>query len=155
MPNKLFFHCVTQLVQAAVIISMAVSFHYAIKHLSSSDGYKEQREAAKRRLAQLKKDLGLVLDLNEFETMLAANVINPESIEISSDDISGMDELKDEVVRRVIVPMQMTSTYCTTLLKPAKGVLLYGVRPRHEDLLDLSPFSLNPPSPLPSKSTHA
>ena len=116
-----------QLVQAAVIISMAVSFHYAIKSFSLNDGYKEQKEAAKKRLAQMKKDLGLTLDLNEFETILAANVINPEKLEISSDDISGMDALKDEVVRRVIVPMQMTSTYCTTLLKPAKGVLLYGV----------------------------
>ena len=37
-----------------------------------------------------------------------------------------MDDLKDEVVRRVIVPMQMTNTFNTTLLKPAKGVLLYG-----------------------------
>ena len=97
---------------------MAVSFHFGVKHLLSSDRHREQKEAARRRLAQLKKDLGLILDLNEFESMLVSNVINPEALEISSDDISGMDSLKDEVVRRVIVPMKMTSTFCTTLLKP-------------------------------------
>lgn len=94
--------------------------------LSQLDPYKETKEMAKRRLKVIWQRLGRSLNLNEYEQMLAANVMNPDSIDVTFDDISGMDHMIQDMELKVLTPMLHPELYSTTLWKQTKGVLLYG-----------------------------
>eukprot|EP00877_Chromochloris_zofingiensis_P004093 jgi/Chrzof1/13685/Cz08g08040.t1 len=160
-------------VLSAAIGAAALMFTLRLA-MSYMDPYKEQRREAKRQAATLKKRLGRELDLNEFEMLLAASVMNPRLIDVSLDDIGGMDDVKAEMAAeqaevcaqmypivcffptsmghaqpnitswyyaagqpacvvysaaqrlKVLKPLTEPNTYCTTLWRPAKGVLFYG-----------------------------
>lgn len=58
--------------------------------------------------------------------LLAANVLNPRSIDVSLDDIGGLDHVKDDMRLKVLKPLSEPDTFCTTLWRPVKGVLFYG-----------------------------
>lgn len=58
--------------------------------------------------------------------LLAANVLNPRSIDVSLDDIGGLDHVKSEMRLKVLKPLSEPDTFCTTLWRPVKGVLFYG-----------------------------
>ena len=60
--------------QAIAVGGLVLTMKLALKFL---DPYREQREAAKKRAAFLHKSLGRRLDLNEYEQLLAAHVVNP------------------------------------------------------------------------------
>jgi len=111
------------LIQGIALGGLFLSMRMVLKYL---DPYKEQREQAKKRSAFLKQVLGRALDLNEFEQLLAANVINPAHIDTSVDDVCGLDGLVQELEMKVLMPMMHPNLYCTTLWKPTRGVLLYG-----------------------------
>ena len=112
-----------------------------VRHAASLSSYPSHhthhdQEAAKKKVALMKKRLGRDIELNEYEVMLAANVVNPLDITIGPDDICGLDELKHEVVRKIIVPMQQVTTFSTTLLKPVR---------LNPSISTLSPHHLEPP----------
>mmetsp|Transcript_2185 Transcript_2185/g.3592 ORF Transcript_2185/g.3592 Transcript_2185/m.3592 type:complete len:435 (-) Transcript_2185:462-1766(-) len=111
------------ILQAVAVGGLILSMRLAMKYL---DPYKEQREASKKRAALLSQMLGRHLVLNEFEQLLAANVVNPVSIDVNLSDVSGLDDLIQELELKVIMPMMQPNLYCTTLWKPTRGVLLYG-----------------------------
>ncbi|GFR47409.1 hypothetical protein Agub_g9126 [Astrephomene gubernaculifera] len=90
------------------------------------DPYREQREQAKKRSAFLKQHLGRSLDLNEYEQLLAAQVMNPDHIEVEMQDVSGLDSIVSDLETKVLFPLTRPELYRTTLWKQAKGVLLYG-----------------------------
>lgn len=54
---------------------------------------------AKKRAALVKQRLGRPLDLNEYEELLVANVINPADIDVSLEDVSGLDHIVQDLVR--------------------------------------------------------
>lgn len=66
----------------------------------------------------MKKKLGVSIELNEYEMMLAGSVVNPSEISVGPHDICGMEDLKREIVKKVIYPMQQPRDSHTTLLKP-------------------------------------
>ncbi|KAJ9506290.1 hypothetical protein QJQ45_000083 [Haematococcus lacustris] len=108
---------------AIALGGLALSMRMAMKYL---DPYREQRDQASKRIKFLRKMLGKQLDLNEYEQLLAVNVVNPAHIDESIDDISGLDDLIQELEMKVLMPMVEPELFCTTLFKPARGVLLYG-----------------------------
>jgi len=66
--------------------------------------------------------------LNEYEEIIATELILPEDIPSSFSDIGGMDEIINGIKQTVLVPLQF-SLYFTShnpLLSPPRGVLLYG-----------------------------
>jgi SpoVK/Ycf46/Vps4 family AAA+-type ATPase len=83
-------------------------------------------QKAKRRGEALSRRLGRKLVLNEFEQLLAANVLNPQLIDVSLDDVGGLDSCKAEIRTKVLRPLTEPGLYCTTLWRPVKGVLLFG-----------------------------
>jgi len=83
-------------------------------------------QQAKRRGDALSRRLGRKLVLNEFEQLLAANVLNPELIDVTLDDVGGLDAAKREIRTKVLRPLTEPGLYCTTLWRPVKGVLLFG-----------------------------
>ncbi|KAJ3577900.1 hypothetical protein NPX13_g2669 [Xylaria arbuscula] len=68
------------------------------------------------------------LALNEYESMVALEVVAPEDISVGFDDIGGLDDIIEEVKESVIYPLTMPHLYshAAPLLSAPSGVLLYG-----------------------------
>lgn len=68
------------------------------------------------------------LELNEYENMIALEVVPPEDISVGFDDIGGLDEIIEELKESVIYPLTMPQLYshAAPLLAAPSGVLLYG-----------------------------
>lgn len=66
-------------------------------------------------------------DLNEYELMIASNLVIPEDINVSWDDIAGLDSVVQEIKESVVYPIQHRELFRNAPLYQApKGVLLHG-----------------------------
>lgn len=90
---------------------------------NDSDDDSPRREG-KRGRGQKKKEL----TLNQYEQAVAMDVVAPEDIAVSFEDIGGLDEIIEELKESVIYPLTMPHLYASTssLLTAPSGVLLYG-----------------------------
>ncbi|KAI0152294.1 AAA-domain-containing protein [Hypoxylon sp. NC0597] len=68
------------------------------------------------------------LVLNEYENLVALEVVAPEDIPVGFDDIGGLEDIIEEVKESVIYPLTMPHLYshAAPLLSAPSGVLLYG-----------------------------
>lgn len=68
------------------------------------------------------------LQLNEYENMIAMDVVAPEDINVGFDAIGGLEDIIEEVKESVIYPLTMPHLYshAAPLLSAPSGVLLYG-----------------------------
>jgi len=66
--------------------------------------------------------------LTQYEQAIAMDVVAPEDIRVSFEDIGGLDHIIDELKESVIYPLTMPHLYASTssLLTAPSGVLLYG-----------------------------
>ncbi|KAL6717059.1 mitochondrial dynamin GTPase Msp1 [Lecanora helva] len=73
---------------------------------------------------QSKKDLVL----NQYEQMVAMDVVAPEDIPVTFDDIGGLNDIIDELKESVIYPLTIPQLYAhsSSLLSAPSGVLLWG-----------------------------
>ncbi|KAL8943489.1 MAG: hypothetical protein Q9216_001024 [Gyalolechia sp. 2 TL-2023] len=68
------------------------------------------------------------LTLNQYEQMIAMDVVAAEDIPVTFEDIGGLGDIIDELKESVIYPLTMPQLYARTssLLSAPSGVLLYG-----------------------------
>ncbi|GLA21935.1 AAA-domain-containing protein [Aspergillus phoenicis ATCC 13157] len=68
------------------------------------------------------------LVLNQYEQAIAMDVVAPDDIPVSFEDIGGLDDIIEELKESVIYPLTMPHLYASTssLLTAPSGVLLYG-----------------------------
>lgn len=68
------------------------------------------------------------LVLNEYENLVALEVVAPEDISVGFDDIGGLEGIIEELKESVIYPLTMPHLYshAAPLLSAPSGVLLYG-----------------------------
>jgi len=67
------------------------------------------------------------MDLNEYEMTIAAQLVDPDSIETSWNDIAGLEEIIDDIKATVILPLKSPEIFYNSELHQApKGVLLHG-----------------------------
>lgn len=67
------------------------------------------------------------VQLNEYERFVAADLVNPEDITVTFDDIGGLESIKQELRETVILQMKQPELFQRGLLKNTnKGVLFYG-----------------------------
>ncbi|KAI8938396.1 hypothetical protein NX059_004292 [Plenodomus lindquistii] len=68
------------------------------------------------------------LSLTTYEQTIAMEVVAPEEIPVSFDDIGGLDAIIEELKESVIYPLTMPHLYShsSSLLSAPSGVLLYG-----------------------------
>ncbi|KAK1357931.1 AAA domain-containing protein [Heracleum sosnowskyi] len=93
------------------------SIHYGIGILRSI-----QNESK-----NLKKSLKDVVTENEFEKKLLAEVIPPNDIGVTFEDIGALENVKDTLKELVMLPLQRPELFCKgQLTKPCKGILLFG-----------------------------
>ncbi|MED6207390.1 hypothetical protein PIB30_035383 [Stylosanthes scabra] len=75
----------------------------------------------------MKKSLKDVVTENEFEKRLLADVIPPNDIDVTFDDIGALENVKDTLKELVMLPLQRPELFCKgQLTKPCKGILLFG-----------------------------
>ncbi|GAV73866.1 AAA domain-containing protein [Cephalotus follicularis] len=75
----------------------------------------------------LKKSLKDVVTENEFEKKLLADVIPPNDIGVTFDDIGALENVKDTLKELVMLPLQRPELFGKgQLTKPCKGILLFG-----------------------------
>ncbi|CAM1511112.1 Fc.00g086250.m01.CDS01 [Cosmosporella sp. VM-42] len=68
------------------------------------------------------------LVLNEYENLIALEMVAPEDISVGFDDIGGLDSIIEELKESIIYPLTMPHLYshAAPLLSAPSGVLLYG-----------------------------
>lgn len=68
------------------------------------------------------------LELNEYESQVALEVVAPEDIPVGFDDIGGLEDIIEELKESIIYPLTMPHLYRHggALLAAPSGVLLYG-----------------------------
>ena len=66
--------------------------------------------------------------LNQYEQLIATEVVAPEDVAVSFQDIGGLDNVIQELRESVIYPLTMPHLYAqsSSLLSAPSGVLLYG-----------------------------
>ncbi|CAN4091439.1 unnamed protein product [Withania somnifera] len=75
----------------------------------------------------LKKSLKDVVTENEFEKRLLGDVIPPNDIGVTFNDIGALETVKDTLKELVMLPLQRPELFCKgQLTKPCKGILLFG-----------------------------
>ncbi|VAH42419.1 unnamed protein product [Triticum turgidum subsp. durum] len=74
-----------------------------------------------------KKSLKDVATENEFEKRLLSDVIPPDEIGVSFDDIGALENVKETLKELVMLPLQRPELFSKgQLMKPCKGILLFG-----------------------------
>uniref|UniRef100_A0A1D1ZDZ7 ATPase family AAA domain-containing protein 1 n=1 Tax=Anthurium amnicola TaxID=1678845 RepID=A0A1D1ZDZ7_9ARAE len=89
------------------------------------------RDATKKALQHKKeiaKRLGRpLIQTNQYEDVIACDVINPDHIDVEFDSIGGLESIKQALYELVILPLRRPELFAHgKLLSPQKGVLLYG-----------------------------
>jgi len=73
-----------------------------------------------------KKRQSRSIDLTNHEKYLAHNIVLPEQIGVSFEDIGGLEAVKDDIVQMIVLPFVRPDLFQNPLLSVPKGILLHG-----------------------------
>ena len=120
----------------------AATTYYLMKWLMKNlDPTNTDKQLAKKRAEKIMKLVGMVdLDLNEHELFIASNIILPNDIDCSWQDIGGLEHIINDLRETVIYPLKDFESFPnfstssshsiinkrSKLIQPPKGVLLFG-----------------------------
>ncbi|WWD18592.1 hypothetical protein CI109_103045 [Kwoniella shandongensis] len=119
----------------AFFAASQVALYYALRYvLSSIDTNPGASKKAKDKGKTLLTQTGLSeaelskLDLDEYETTIAGEIVPPSAIDVTFDSIGGLDEIIASLRETVIYPLTFPELFGSGngLLSAPKGVLLYG-----------------------------
>lgn len=105
----------------------AYTLKYMVNILDPTN--KQKKDAHKRaRCIVDKLNLSdLKTTLNEHELVIASNLIDPQSIDVSWKDIGGLNEVIDDIKTEVIIPLKLPQIFNNSAHhRPPTGVLLHG-----------------------------
>lgn len=91
-----------------------------------------QKEEAKRKAKDLIEHIETrhkrkICQLSDYEGMIAADLVAPEDIQVTFEQIGGLDDIKAKLQEALILPLQFPAMFQTCkLLSFPKGILLYG-----------------------------
>ncbi|OQR97125.1 ATPase [Achlya hypogyna] len=77
----------------------------------------------KRRLEAAKRP---VFSMNHYESIIAADLVDPNELDVGFADIGGLEEQKRELHDLVVLPLQSPEFFQSKLLSVPNGILLYG-----------------------------
>ena len=111
---------------AVSLLGGAVFFNWMLKKIDPNAGV---QRAAKERKKEIQKRLNRTFpDTNQYEDIVALDVINPDHIPVGLDDVGGLAEQKATLTQHFILPLLRPDLFRMQrdLLSPSKGVLLMG-----------------------------
>ena len=77
-----------------------------------------------------------LLQLSEFELCIASNLVDPQSMNVSWDDIGGLDETVDEIMETVILPFRQRELFSdSSLIQPPKGQRCVCMCDKHTNMI--------------------
>ncbi|CAG5118276.1 unnamed protein product [Candidula unifasciata] len=117
----------------STLFGVAASFTLAylgIKWLTDAmDPTKKEKKMAQAEAQKMLTKLGVqnVQTLTDYELCIAANLLDPSSMEVTWESIGGLDNTIQEIQETVILPFKRADLFRnSSLLQPPKGILLYG-----------------------------
>ncbi|ORY25934.1 ATPase [Naematelia encephala] len=119
----------------AAFAASQLAVYYALRYvLSSLDQSSPTSKKAKQKGQSLLTQTGLsdsqlaALELDEYESTIAGEIIPPSSIDVTFESIGGLDEIIASLRETVIYPLTFPELFAGSngLLSAPKGVLLYG-----------------------------
>lgn len=114
------------------LVMLGAFSYYSLKFMMNAmDPTKKQKKDAQKRAQVLFDRLNLSnvqqLKLNEYELVVASQLIDPQSIDISWHNIGGLDSVINDIKSEVILPMRMPHIFQSSRShRPPTGVLLHG-----------------------------
>lgn len=113
-----------------VLVSSYLVSAYIAKRFGQSLERKGNQEAKRRLQEILERRLGKQVELSNlssYETLIAEDVVDPHDIDTTFADVGGLDEIKRELWELAVLPLKRPDLFASSsLIKPPKGILLYG-----------------------------
>ncbi|GFR73866.1 ATPase family AAA domain-containing protein 1 [Elysia marginata] len=117
----------------STVLGVAASFtltYLGIKWLTEAmDPTKKEKKLAQAEAQKMLAKLGVKYPerLSDYELCVAANLLDPRSVEVTWHSIGGLDETIENIQETVILPFKRADLFRnSSLLQPPKGILLYG-----------------------------
>ncbi|XP_049856361.1 outer mitochondrial transmembrane helix translocase isoform X4 [Schistocerca gregaria] len=107
----------------------AVTYYSVRWMINQMDPTNNQKKNAKKRALEHLRRLGITgnekLSLTEYEMVIAAHLVDPTEINVSWDDIAGLDDVIQELKETVILPIQRKELFADSqLTQPPKDSFL-------------------------------
>lgn len=120
-------HPADVVIEVALFAVAQIALYYGVRWaMTNAD---PEKRSTKLKSTQIFKRLGITgLTLNEYEHVIATEVIHPDDIHVGFNDIGGLDDVIESLKETVLYPLTYPQVYSSIspLLSPPKGVLLYG-----------------------------
>lgn len=112
-------------------VSMAISFGLSIWSLNymiaKMDPDRQSKQASKLQKKRLEQQLGRKISpLVGLEGEIASDLINPRNIDVTLEDIGGLDTESRTLAASIMLPLRYSHLFQSFLLHQPNGVLLYG-----------------------------
>jgi ATP-dependent 26S proteasome regulatory subunit len=92
-----------------------------------SDEKKQAKEGRKEWADRLQRSGRQFVETNEYEDVIAQDMINPDEMQINLAQIGGLEKQKQEIYELAILPLKRPDLFAGTgLISAPKGILLYG-----------------------------
>ena len=110
------------------IVGAAASAWFLVRLARMLDPTRPDSHAVSRKKREIASRLGRPgISMNQYEDVIALDVINPDDIDVSFDDVGGLESTKEALAELVVDPFRRPELFSGgSLLRPVKGVLLYG-----------------------------
>jgi ATPase family AAA domain-containing protein 1 len=114
----------------AIFITSQICLYYGVKWvISQMDPMRGKKDESKSKARLILERLHRESeDLNEYEHIIASEIVHHDDIQVSFADVGGLDPIIESLTESVIYPLTLPTAYMTksNILGPPKGVLLYG-----------------------------
>ena len=92
------------------------------------NGYEKDEMKQQAIRDKVRRQVVQSLEMNEYETAIAEDVIDPNDITVNFKDVGGIDDIKAELWDLVVLPIIRPDLFCSDsgLVSPPRGILLYG-----------------------------
>ena len=112
---------------AASLAGSALVMKFALDQLNPNA---DSKKAAKHKKKEIARRLGLPpgsIETNSYEDVISLEVVTNDNLDVGGlHDVGGLDDIKVALHQKVIAPLREPALFRSSLLRQAKGVLLFG-----------------------------
>ncbi|KAL3657345.1 hypothetical protein V7S43_017664 [Phytophthora oleae] len=112
-----------------MLYTMYQASKYLYKQLKPMmDDWSKGQDSQAKLQNRLQRTGRRVFNTNYFENVIAGDIVDPQDIDVSFDDIGGLERQKRDIYDLVVLPLKSPEFFASRgkLLTVPKGILLYG-----------------------------